>query len=280
VGGGRRRALVGAAWRVRGRVRPFVGGQTVVVRFYRRGHKLRAVRVAVQPSRTGRTGSFVVGFTSRRAGRIVVRASHRATPEQRTFRARSVVVRVVPPSARLGSHGPVVRLLQAKLAWLGYVVGAHGRYDARTGRAVLAFRKVVGMSRTEAASPEVFRRLARGQGRFRVRHPGHGHHVEADLSRQVLALIDGGRVQRIYPTSSGKPATPTVRGSFRVYQKAPGTNAKGMVHSSYFIRGYAIHGYASVPVYAASHGCLRVPLPDALSIFNWVRLGDAVDVYG
>jgi hypothetical protein len=280
VGGSRHRALVGAPWRIRGRVRPYVADQSVVVRFYRRGRKLRAVRVAVQPSRTGRTGSFVVGYAARRPGRVVVRASHRATPQQRTFRARTVVVRVVPPSARPGSRGPVVRLLQVRLAALGYVVGARGLYDARTARAVLAFRKVVGMSRTVVASAGVFRRLAHGQGRFRVRHPGHGHHVEADVSRQVLALIDGGRVQRIYPTSTGSPATPTVRGSFRVYLKAFGTNAKGMVHSSYFIRGYAIHGYPSVPVYPASHGCLRVPLPDALAIFSWVRYGDRVDVYG
>ena len=145
---------------------------------------------------------------------------------------------------------------------------------------MLAFRKVVGLRRTTTASAEVFRRLGRGQGRFRVRFPAHGRHVEADLSRQVLALVEGGRVQRIYPTSSGSPATPTVVGSFRVYRKAFGTNAKGMVHSSYFIRGYAIHGYASVPVYPASHGCLRVPLEEALSIFSWVRYGDRVDVYG
>ena len=64
--------------------------------------------------------------------------------------------------------------------------------------------------------------------------------------------------------SSGKPSTPTVLGRFRVYRKTPGTNAKGMVDSTYFIRGYAIHGYASVPTYNASHGCMRVPIPDAL----------------
>jgi lipoprotein-anchoring transpeptidase ErfK/SrfK len=61
--------------------------------------------------------------------------------------------------------------------------------------------------------------------------------------------------------------------------KSYGTNAKGMVHSSYFIRGYAIHGYASVPIYNASHGCLRVPIPEADYIFDWVRLGTIVDTY-
>ena len=68
-------------------------------------------------------------------------------------------------------------------------------------------------------------------------------------------------------------------GHFRVYMKSFGTNAKGMVDSSYFIRGYAIHGYYTVPPYAASHGCLRVPVPDAASIFGWVRYGTRVDTY-
>jgi lipoprotein-anchoring transpeptidase ErfK/SrfK len=52
-----------------------------------------------------------------------------------------------------------------------------------------------------------------------------------------------------------------------------------MVDSSYFIRGYAIHGYAEVPTYAASHGCLRVPVPNALAIYDWVKYGMPVDVY-
>jgi len=52
-----------------------------------------------------------------------------------------------------------------------------------------------------------------------------------------------------------------------------------MVHSSYFIRGYAIHGYKEVPTHPASHGCLRVPIPNAMSIFRWVKLGDRIFVY-
>ena len=79
--------------------------------------------------------------------------------------------------------------------------------------------------------------------------------------------------------SSGAPATPTVLGSFRVYSKTPGTNSHGMVHSNYFIGGYAIHGYPSVPPFPASHGCLRVPIPDAAAIYAWLRHGDGVIVY-
>ena len=68
-------------------------------------------------------------------------------------------------------------------------------------------------------------------------------------------------------------------GHFRFYSKTPGFNAQGMFVSNYFIGGYAIHGYVDVPAYPASHGCLRVPIPDALSIYSWVRIGDRVDVY-
>ncbi len=113
-----------------------------------------------------------------------------------------------------------------------------------------------------------------------MRFPRHGRHVEADISRQVVALIGAdGKVERIYPTSTGAPSTPTIRGSYRIYRKDFGTNGLGMVHAAYFIRGYAIHGYRSVPTYNASHGCLRVPVPDAKSIFDWVRMGTRVDTY-
>jgi hypothetical protein len=169
-----------------------------------------------------------------------------------------------------------VRLLQAKLAGLHYAVSRSGMFDQATSNAVMAWRKYTGMARTTIASPDVFSGLLKGKGAWKVRHPGDGHHVEALLGKQVLALIDGKNVVAIYHTSSGKPSTPTVRGRFHVYSKTPGTNAKGMVDSNYFIRGYAIHGYVDVPNYNASHGCLRVPIMNARTIYNWVRIGDVV----
>ena len=183
-------------------------------------------------------------------------------------------------SLRFGAHGPAVRLLQDELARLRYAVPVNGHFDEATGRAVLAFRKVTRLQRVESANAGVFQLLRKGAGRFHVRYPGEGNHVEGDLSKQVLVEIErGGHVRRIYTMSSGKPSTPTVIGRFRVYSKEPGTNSHGMVDSSYFIRGYAIHGYAEVPTYAASHGCLRIPIPDASAVYGWVRVGYPVDVY-
>jgi hypothetical protein len=138
------------------------------------------------------------------------------------------------------------------------------------------------MGRDGYAATSVYAMVLRGQGAFKLRYPDsgtHGKHVEFDWSRQVLVLADRGRPYRVYHTSSGTPVTPTVFGSYRFYRQDYGTNAKGMVHSSYFIGGYAIHGYPSVPNYPASHGCLRVPIPSALSIFNWIDIGDPIHTY-
>lgn len=273
-----RAVLVRSRVKVRGTLQPYVAGQKVIVRFYRGSKKLRAVEVKVR--RDGKAGRFTVGYAPRRTGRLTIRAVHRETDELASIRAKGIGVDVLPRRVGPGSSPAAIRLLQRRLDRLGYVVGRRGVFDARTARAVLTFRKVTGMARTSEANEAVFDKLARGGGRFRVRFRGHGRHIEADISRQVLALIGaGGKVERIYPTSTGAPATPTILGSFRVYRKDYGTNAKGMVHSSYFIRGYAIHGYPSVPTYNASHGCLRVPIPDAMTIFNWVRLGTPVDTY-
>jgi lipoprotein-anchoring transpeptidase ErfK/SrfK len=52
-----------------------------------------------------------------------------------------------------------------------------------------------------------------------------------------------------------------------------------MVDSNYFNGGDAIHGYPEVPPYAASHGCLRVPILDAPQIYGWVQIGTPVDVF-
>ena len=278
VGGARATTLTGSSVRVRGTTTAFAAGQTVIVRFYERGRKRGAKGATLRPGPAG-TGIFMLSYKPSAPGPLSIRAFHDATPQLGGLAARARTVDVLPRRVVPRSGGASIRALQRRLRRLGYVTGQPGAFDGRTSRAVLAFRKVTGMERTTSASVAVMRALARGRGTFKIRHPEHGRHIEADLSRQVVALIDRGKVQRIYPTSSGAPSTPTVIGSFRVYLKTPGTNAKGMVDSAYFIRGYATHGYYSVPVYPASHGCLRLPIPDARSVFNWIDIGTPVDVY-
>jgi lipoprotein-anchoring transpeptidase ErfK/SrfK len=279
VGGSPPFALLGRRIVVRGIVTPYVAGQSVKVSFYLDTRKVGVSTLAVSPTGGGK-GEFRASFASHYGGLLRVRAAHYATAAQGAFAARSIGVRFVNPNLAPGVRGQSVRLLQSELDALHYAVPLSGVFEEGTEQALVAFRKMTGLERVPDAGRQVFDLLARGAGAFRVRYPGDGRHVEANLTKQVLAEIEpGGHVHAIYTTSSGKPSTPTVIGRFQVYEKTPGENSEGMVDSNYFIRGYAIHGYAEVPTYAASHGCLRVPIPDAPAIYAWVQDGTPVDVY-
>ncbi len=269
--------LTGSGWKVNGTVSKYVAGQTVRVRLFQHGRTIRTRELAIKDD--AGVGRFSLAVKLAKSGRVTVRAAHTATAEMASVQARPAHMTVAARYAKAGSRGYAVRYLQQKLANLGYVVGRRGYYDSRTGRAVMAFRKITGMQRNFIAGSLVYDRLARGWGRFKVRYKNHGRHIEGDLTHQVMALIDHGKAVRIYPISSGKPSTPTVLGNFRVYMKVPGTNAIGMIYSSFFIGGFAIHGYVDVPIYPASHGCIRVPPPEAISVYNWVRMGTRVDTY-
>jgi lipoprotein-anchoring transpeptidase ErfK/SrfK len=271
--------VAGSRMVVRGLVIPYVAEQKVKVSFYKNGRKVAVRTVSVLPLGNG-AGQFHIGYASSREGLVKVAAVHYATPQQAAFSGRSESVRFASPYLHGGDRGPSVRLLQSELNAMHFVVPLNGVFDEATGRAVIAYRKMTGLARVSSTNLTVFEKLQAGAGAFHVRYPHDGRHVEGDLTRQVLAEIEpGGRVHALYTMSSGKPSTPTVIGRFRVYSKTPGTNSEGMVDSNYFIRGYAIHGYAEVPTYAASHGCLRVPIPNASAIYGWVQYGTPVDVY-
>jgi peptidoglycan hydrolase-like protein with peptidoglycan-binding domain len=276
---GKHVTVTGRRVRVDGRIAPYVAGETIVVRVWRGHTLLKQATVRPRPTSTQRTATFSVRFASAHSGTIHVFAVHAPTAAQTRGKGEAPALSVLNPRAGPGTRSPFVALVQQRLTAVGYAVPHSGVFDPGTQRAVIAFRKVNGMARVAALGPTVVDRLMRGVGGFHIRYPNHGRHVEANLHWQVLALIDKGEVVRTYVTSSGKPSTPTVLGSFRFYEKTPGTNAKGMVDSNFFIRGYAIHGYVDVPTYNASHGCLRVPIPDAPAIFAWVHIGDRIDVY-
>jgi peptidoglycan hydrolase-like protein with peptidoglycan-binding domain len=277
--GSRTLTMPGKEVRIGGRIVPYVPGQKVTVRVWNGNRLAKAVTVTPKPSKTKQTAKFAARFTAAKPGAIRVFATHARTPQQRRLASKAAAVDVINPTAGFGSTGPFVGLIQQKLAKLGYAVSQDGNYGPGTGRAIEAFRKVNGMARVQTLDGAVVDKLLKGQGGFKIRYPQQGRHVEANLSQQVLALIDNGKVYRAYTTSSGASVTPTVLGTYHFYMKDYGTNAKGMVHSNYFIRGYAIHGYPDVPTYPASHGCLRVPIPDAQAIYDWVRIGDTIDVY-
>jgi lipoprotein-anchoring transpeptidase ErfK/SrfK len=262
---------------VRGVVKPAVPGEVLTLYAIRRGKASKQVRRKVR-----RGGRYEFRFKVGNAGAVRLVVKHRRSDAQAKFRSRNETIQVVNWQAGGGSSGVKVLLLQRGLLKLGFATPVTGSFDGLTANAVNVFRKTNGMGRDGYATTSVYAKVLRGEGAFKLRYPNsgaHGKHVEFDWSRQVLVLADHGKPYRAYHVSSGKPSTPTVFGSFRFYSKTPGTNSHGMVYSSYFIGGYAIHGYASVPNYPASHGCLRVPIPNAVSIYNWIDLGDPIYTY-
>jgi L,D-transpeptidase catalytic domain/Putative peptidoglycan binding domain len=262
---------------VRGVVKPHVRGEVLTLYAIRRGKASKQVRRSV-----GRRGRYEFRFKVGNPGAVRLVVKHRRSDRLDAFRTRSETVQVVNWQAGGGASGVKVLLLQRGLAKLGFATPVTGHFDGLTANAVNTFRKTNGMGRDGYATTSVYAMVLRGQGAFKLRYPSSGNdgkHVEFDWSRQVLVLADHGKPYRAYHVSSGKPSTPTVFGSFHFYSQQPGTNSHGMVYSSYFIGGYAIHGYASVPNYPASHGCLRVPIPNAVSIYNWIDLGDPIYTY-
>jgi L,D-transpeptidase catalytic domain len=262
---------------VRGVVKPAVRGEVLTL------YAIRGRKASKQVRRTvGRRGRYEFRFKVGGPGAVRLVVKHRASDEQSKFRTRDKTIQVVDWQAGAGARGVKVLLLQRGLLKLGFATPVTGYFDGLTANAVKVLRKTNGMGRGGYATTSVYAMVLRRDGAFKLRYPSsgtHGKHVEFDWSRQVLVLADRGKPYRAYHVSSGKPSTPTVFGSFRFYRKEPGTNSHGMVHSSYFIGGYAVHGYASVPNYPASHGCLRVPIPNALSIYNWIDIGDPIYAY-
>ena len=275
---GKRYVAAGQRVRLSGRVKPFVAGQQVIVELFHGRKRIGRRVVEVTQAKDG-NGTFAVALRVHGTGRYTVKARHQATAGQARFTMANKEFEALRGSVGSGSGSKRIHLVQLGLKRLAYVTSTGGHFDGATSRAVIAFKKVNRMSRNSSVSARVFEMLLSGHGGYKLRYPRAGKHVEANLSRQVLVLARDGRAERIYHMSSGKPSTPTVTGSFRFYSKTPGTNAKGMVYANYFIRGYAIHGYKEVPTYAASHGCLRVPIPNAVSIYRWVKLGDQIFVY-
>ena len=263
---------------IAGIVRPFVPGQWVNIRAFVGRRLIKRDRLRIKPSPNHSYGRFVETLASPSAGEVVVSATHARTPQLSGFTAKrayqALDVHVGP-----GSTGRFVQLVQQRLAALHFYISQTGVYDNGTELAIDAYHRLLGWGTYKTLDGRTISFLLNGWGQFKVRFPNHGRHAEGNLSKQLLALIDGSKVDLIFPISSGKPSTPTILGDFHVYQRTPGYLPDGMYYSDFFIRGYAIHGYDPAPDFPASHGCMRLPIPDAITAYNWLAIGDWVDVY-
>ena len=268
----------GRAVVVTGIVRPYVSGQVVTVRGYLNNRLFKALRVRLAPSAHNAYGRFAVSLSSPGAGGVSVVVEHTATSAQVAFKARRGYA-ALNTNVGFGSTGRFVELVQQRLSAMHFYIPLTGVYDQGTGLAVDAYHRLLGWGQSQLLGNATVNALLNNVGAFHIRYPNQGRHAEGDLSDQLLALANGSTVYWILPISSGKPSTPTILGSYQVYSRVPGYLPDGMYYSDFFIRGYAIHGYDPAPDYPASHGCMRLPIVDAIAVYNWMSLGDWVDTY-
>ena len=149
-----------------------------------------------------------------------------------------------------------------------------GSFGADTRDAVYAFQKIQRLARTGTVGTAVWNALARAHT---PRASRRGTHIEVHKGRQVLLELHDGKVKHVVNTSTGLTGN-TPPGRWRIYRKDAGFNSLGMLAALYFIGGYAVHGYHSVPPSRASHGCARIPLWAAHGVDSRWNVGDAVYV--
>ncbi|HEY7391907.1 MAG TPA: L,D-transpeptidase [Bryobacteraceae bacterium] len=119
--------------------------------------------------------------------------------------------------------------------------------------------------------------------------------IVISIPDRKLALIESGRVLRVFPTAVGSPRTPSPAGSYKIVQRIanptwytkgkvvpPGkANPLGTRWIGLSAKGYGIHGTNNPSSIGASvsHGCIRMRNRDVEELFPLVSVGDSVDLY-
>ena len=115
--------------------------------------------------------------------------------------------------------------------------------------------------------------------------------IDVDLTKHTMtAYVGASPVYGPVAMVNGAAETPTVAGTFHIYQKNAlmtmrGRNADGSDYetpdvpwTSFFYAGYALHGayWRDTFGYAASHGCVNLPVDVAKWVYDFAPVGTAV----
>jgi lipoprotein-anchoring transpeptidase ErfK/SrfK len=120
--------------------------------------------------------------------------------------------------------------------------------------------------------------------------------IVVSIPDRKLALIENGKVIKIYPTAVGADASPSPTGTFTVISRVPNptwyhagkvvppgkNNPVGSRWIGLSEKGYGIHG-TNAPKsigHNVSHGCIRLLNRDIEQLFEMVKVGDVVELHG
>jgi lipoprotein-anchoring transpeptidase ErfK/SrfK len=191
-----------------------------------------------------------------------------------------------PQKLKSGAKGAKVVALQQRLNELGYWNGkADGTFGGQTQQAVYALQKAAGLGRDGVVGPKTEKAITAGV-RPKARS-SKGRVIEISLKRQLLMVVDNGRISEVFNTSTGSMEhyeqngstflADTPSGKFRVSRQIDGWRHAplGLLwRPKYFNGGIAVHGANSVPPYPASHGCARL----SISAMNHLWKSDTIPI--
>jgi len=117
--------------------------------------------------------------------------------------------------------------------------------------------------------------------------------IVVSIPDRKLALVENGRVVKIYRVAVGAPSTPSPAGQFTIVERVlnptyykPGvvigsgpSNPLGTRWIGLSAKGFGIHGTNKPRSigHNASHGCIRLRNEDVEDLFERVRAGDIVE---
>lgn len=120
--------------------------------------------------------------------------------------------------------------------------------------------------------------------------------IIVSIPDRKLAIVEDGRVVKLYPIAVGAPDSPSPTGAFKIVNRltdpayySPGIeippgkdNPLGTRWMGLSMKRFGIHGTNEPKSIGrnASHGCIRMRNADAEELFELIRVGDTVDVIG
>jgi lipoprotein-anchoring transpeptidase ErfK/SrfK len=114
-----------------------------------------------------------------------------------------------------------------------------------------------------------------------------GRSIVVSTENQRIYAYENGTMVRSHLVSTGLPATPTVKGDYKVYVKYLADDMSGpdyflpqVPYTMYFFQGYAIHGTYWHNAFGRqmSHGCVNLPTEEAQWFFDFASVGTPVRV--
>ncbi len=154
------------------------------------------------------------------------------------------------------------------------------------------FKVEDGMKRLAAIASVVLMAAVEAMAQDKQGRPAR--RIIVSIPDRKLAVLESGKVVKVFPTAVGKPSTPSPAGDYVIVQRlvdptwyyegkvvGPGkANPLGTRWLGLSASGYGIHGTNSPGSigHNVSHGCIRMKNRDVEELFEMMAVGDRVEL--